>query len=285
MPLVCFLVGLLGRRAWGTFFSGFFAVFFVWSVKAFWADIQNDQILSNRIGAMVGLGTGEWLFVFTALIGAMLGALATLAGYYTKVAMHQTRLPAEARQLAWLSLDSEAGQEYWLAMNFAGDYASACHDQIHRRMSKALGVPVLGRIENHHNFAWKEQDADGNEIIVHRKGATPAGKGVLGIIPGSMTAPGFIVRGRGEVASINSASHGAGRVMSRRKAKQSITQQEVTNALKQAKVTLIGSGLDEAPMAYKDIREVMRQQEDLVDIVGTFQPRIVRMCGPNEGWD
>ncbi|MGD1839770.1 MAG: hypothetical protein ACFB0B_02580 [Thermonemataceae bacterium] len=84
MPLVCFLVGLLGRRAWGTFFSGFFAVFFVWSVKAFWADIQNDQILSNRIGAMVGLGTGEWLFVFTALIGAMLGALATLAGYYTK---------------------------------------------------------------------------------------------------------------------------------------------------------------------------------------------------------
>ena len=69
-------------------------------------------------------------------------------------------------------------------------------------------------VENHHNFAWKEM-YEGKEVIVHRKGATPAGKGVLGIIPGSMTAPGFIVKGKGENASINSASHGAGRQMSR----------------------------------------------------------------------
>jgi len=70
----------------------------------------------------------------------------------------------------------------------------------------AIGLPEtpLAMIENHHNFAWKETDASGNEIIVHRKGATPAGKGVLGIIPGSMATPGFIVRGKGSAESINS---------------------------------------------------------------------------------
>lgn len=103
-------------------------------------------------------------------------------------------LPKEARHLAWLDLDSEAGQEYWLAMNLAGGYASACHHQIHARLGQALGEAPLTMVENHHNFAWREQDAEGNAIIVHRKGATPAGRGGLGIIPGSRTAPGFIVR-------------------------------------------------------------------------------------------
>ena len=89
-------------------------------------------------------------------------------------------------------------------------------------------------IENHHNFAWKETDANGKEVIVHRKGATPAGKGVLGVIPGSMTAPGFIVRGKGDVSSINSASHGAGRVMSRTKAKNTLDKESVLKHLKDA---------------------------------------------------
>ena len=167
-------------------------------------------------------------------------------------------------------------------MNLAGDYASACHHQIHERMAKALGEQPLAMVENHHNFAWKEQDVEGEEIIVHRKGATPAGKGVLGIIPGSMTAPGFIVRGKGEQASINSASHGAGRVMSRTRAKQSLSRDEVRKHLKKAGVTVIGSGLDEAPQAYKDIHQVMKQQVDLVDVLGMFTPKVVRMCGANE---
>src|SRR5690606_13955591 len=129
------------------------------------------------------------------------------------------------------------------------------------------------------NFAWKEKDKNGNEIIVHRKGATPAGKGVLGIIPGSMTAPGYIVRGKGEEASINSASHGAGRTMSRTQAKNTLDKDEVMRHIHDAGVEVIGSGLDEAPMAYKDIRQVMASQKDLVEIVGSFQPKIVRMCG------
>ncbi|MEM9986515.1 MAG: RtcB family protein, partial [Bacteroidota bacterium] len=143
------------------------------------------------------------------------GLGAGIAKHYTNLAMQQTRLPKEARHLAWLDLSHELGTAYWRAMNLAGDYASACHHHIHHRLSKAIGEAPVVRIENHHNFAWKERLSDGQEVIVHRKGATPAGKGVLGVIPGSMTAPGFIVRGRGVAASIQSASHGAGRAMSR----------------------------------------------------------------------
>lgn len=207
------------------------------------------------------------------------GLGAAIANHYTRVAKSVCQLPDEAKHLAWLDLDSDEGQEYWIAMNLAGDYASACHHDIHRRMAKSLGIPTLRMVENHHNFAWKEEDADGDEVIVHRKGATPAGKGVLGIIPGSMTAPGFIVEGRGETASINSASHGAGRIMSRTRAKASLSQDYVNDHLKKAGVEVIGSGLDEAPMAYKDINAVMREQVDLVNILGTFAPKIVRMCG------
>jgi tRNA-splicing ligase RtcB (3'-phosphate/5'-hydroxy nucleic acid ligase) len=207
------------------------------------------------------------------------GLGANIAWHYTQIAMDVCKLPQEAKYLAWLDLATEAGQEYWLAMNLAGDYASACHHQIHERMAIGLRETPLAMIENHHNFAWKEKDAQGNELIVHRKGATPAGKGVLGIIPGSMATPGFIVRGKGLAASINSASHGAGRLMSRTKAKENILPGQVNKFLKQAGVELIGSGLDEAPMAYKNIHQVMASQKDLVEVLGSFMPKIVRMCG------
>lgn len=207
------------------------------------------------------------------------GLGANIARHYTKLAMDKCRLPQEAKHLAWLDLDSAEGQEYWLAMNLAGDYASACHHQIHDRIAIGLGETPLAMLENHHNFAWKENDAKGHEVIVHRKGATPAGRGVLGIIPGSMATPGFIVRGKGLAESINSASHGAGRTMSRTKAKQTILPGHVSKFLKEAGVELIGSGLDEAPMAYKDIHQVMNCQRELVDVLGSFMPRIVRMCG------
>lgn len=207
------------------------------------------------------------------------GLGAEIARHYTGIAMDQCKLPQEAKHLAWLDLNSEAGQEYWLAMNLAGDYASACHHQIHERIAVGLRDTPLAMIENHHNFAWKEKHVNGQEVIVHRKGATPAGAGVLGIIPGSMATPGFIVRGRGDAASIQSASHGAGRTMSRTKAKQTILPGHVNQFLKDAGVELIGSGLDEAPMAYKDIHQVMSHQRSLVDVLGSFMPRIVRMCG------
>ena len=223
------------------------------------------------------LAPGKYLAVLSHSGSRGLGA--NIASHYTKIAMDTCKLPQEAKHLAWLDLNTEAGQEYWLAMNLAGDYASACHHQIHERMAIGLRETPLAMIENHHNFAWKEYDALGEEIIVHRKGATPAGKGVLGIIPGSMATPGFIVRGKGIAASINSASHGAGRTMSRTKAKQIILGNDVNKFLKEAGVELIGSGLDEAPMAYKDIHQVMNSQKDLVEVLGSFMPKIVRMCG------
>jgi tRNA-splicing ligase RtcB len=223
------------------------------------------------------LGPGQYLALLSHSGSRGLGA--NIARHYTNIAMDKCKLPQEAKHLAWLDLDTEEGQEYWLAMNLAGDYASACHHQIHERMAIGLRETPLAMIENHHNFAWKEKDTAGNEIIVHRKGATPAGAGVLGIIPGSMATPGFIVRGKGMAGSINSASHGAGRTMSRTKAKQTILPGQVNKFLKAAGVELIGSGLDEAPMAYKDIHQVMNYQKDLVQVLGSFMPRIVRMCG------
>ncbi|MGV3589116.1 MAG: RtcB family protein [Adhaeribacter sp.] len=226
------------------------------------------------------LAPGSYLAILSHSGSRGMGA--TIAGHYTKVAMAACPLPPEAKHLAWLDLDTEAGQEYWLAMNLAGDYASACHHQIHQRLAAALALEPLVMIENHHNFAWKETDAAGNEVIVHRKGATPAGKGVLGIIPGSMATPGFIVRGKGQAASVNSASHGAGRTMSRTKAKATLNLPQVQQYLQAAGVEVIGSGLDEAPMAYKDIHQVMAAQQDLVEVVGTFYPKIVRMCGDEQ---
>jgi tRNA-splicing ligase RtcB len=221
------------------------------------------------------LAPGSYLAVLSHSGSRGLGA--SIAGHYTKIAKEVCRLPGEAQYLAWLDMNTEAGQEYWLAMNLAGDYASACHHHIHRRMAKSLGETPLAMIENHHNFAWKEKLADGKEVIVHRKGATPASKGTLGIIPGSMTHEGFIVRGKGEPDSLNSAAHGAGRRMSRTKAKEAISRKEMDQYLQKHGVELIGGGLDEAPMAYKDIREVMAFQQDLVEIVGVFKPKIVRM--------
>lgn len=222
-----------------------------------------------------GLPIGQYVGVLSHSGSRGFGA--NIARHYTKIAMEKCPLPKEAKHLAWLDLDSEEGQEYWLAMNLAGDYASACHDHIHKRLSKALGEKHIAKVENHHNFAWKEQLENGENVIVHRKGATPAGKSVLGIIPGSMTAPGFIVRGKGNITSLNSASHGAGRTMSRTKAKNSITQSELKKILKNEGVELIGGGLDEAPLAYKNIHDVMDAQRNLVDVLGTFLPKIVRM--------
>lgn len=228
---------------------------------------EKDEIL--------GVEKGRYLALLTHSGSRGLGA--TLAGHYTRIAKEQCKLPAYAANLAYLDMNSEAGQEYWLAMNLAGDYASACHEVIHRKLTKAIGATVLAKVENHHNFAWKEM-LNGEEVIVHRKGATPAGKGVMGIIPGSMTAPGFLVRGKGDVSAIHSASHGAGRQMSRTQAIKNVSKADLRNILQEIGVSLIGGGLDEAPMAYKDIHQVMASQTALVDVVAKFSPKMVRMA-------
>jgi tRNA-splicing ligase RtcB len=216
---------------------------------------------------------------YTALLthSGSRGLGSAIARHYTQIAMNTCKLPRHAQQLAWLDLKSEAGQEYWLTMTLAGDYAKACHERIHGNLLKTLGLKALHVVENHHNFAWKEQLADGRNAIVHRKGATPAHKGQLGIIPGSMTTPAYLVSGKGEANSLNSASHGAGRAMSRQRAKESMTVSAMKKLLTNAGVTLIGGTVEENPSAYKDIETVIAAQHDLVNIEGKFNPRIVRM--------
>jgi tRNA-splicing ligase RtcB len=224
----------------------------------------------------LGLNAGNYAAILSHSGSRSLGA--NVAQHYTNIAMNKCKLPREAKHLAWLDLNSEEGQEYWLSMNLAGEYAKACHDVVHENVCDALNVSVLRTIENHHNFAWKEKLGDGLEYIVHRKGATPATEGVLGIIPGSMTAPGYVVSGLGNESSLNSAAHGAGRRMSRLKAKNSVTMSSLKKELQAEKVTLIGGGPEEAPGAYKDIELVMKSQTTLVKIEGKFHPRIVRMA-------
>jgi tRNA-splicing ligase RtcB len=201
-----------------------------------------------------------------------------IANTYSQIARDtHPYLDKSMAHLGWLPMNDQVGQEYWLSMELAGRYAVANHRVIHQRIAKALNMRAAAVVENHHNFAWREELTDGREVYVHRKGATPAAKGVLGVIPGSMGDPGYVVRGLGNADSLNSAAHGAGRQMSRNQALSSITKPMRDQYLREKGVTLLGGGLDEAPQAYKPINEVIAAQMDLVEIVGRFRPRVVMM--------
>ncbi len=224
-----------------------------------------------------GVPAGKYVAILTHSGSRGLGS--KIATHFTKLAESKhPLLPPEYKKLAWLSLDDEDGIAYWLAMELAGDYASANHHCIHHHLLKELGLQPLLQVENHHNFAFREKH-NSKELIVHRKGATPAGNGVLGIIPGSMADPGFLVMGKGNAQSLDSAAHGAGRAMSRKAAKDKYRWSSVKDELKHKRVKLISAGLDEVPGAYKNIHEVMAAQSELVDIIAQFQPRLVKMAG------
>jgi tRNA-splicing ligase RtcB len=228
----------------------------------------------------LGLPAGEYLAILSH--SGSRGTGAKIADHYSKLARAQhPELPKELSFLSWLELDHESGAEYWHAMNLMGDYASRTHGVIHERLAVALSTSVLAGVENHHNFAWSERHG-GRELIVHRKGATPAGDGVLGMIPGTMATPGFVVRGRGVAASLHSASHGAGRAMSRTASRDRFTWKQIRPLLEEAGVRVLAAGIDENPLSYKDIVEVMAAQADLVETVGRFDPRIVRMADAGE---
>lgn len=232
----------------------------------------------------LGLKAGEYLALLSH--SGSRGVGFKIAHHYSQLAMSlQPDLDRSVRHLAWLALESHEGQEYWLSMELAGRFASANHQIIHQRVSKAVGLKPTSTVENHHNFAWKVRipapagfGSGEREVIIHRKGATPADAGVLGVIPGSMADPGYVVRGLGRVESLYSAAHGAGRAMSRKAAISSLTRTERDRYLKEHGVTLLGGGLDESPQAYKSIEAVMTAQADLVAVIGRFVPRLVRMA-------
>lgn len=224
--------------------------------------------------------------IYTALLShsGSRGLGLHVANHFSELAQQlHPELPENLKRLAWLELDSQEGKDYWEAMELCGEYAEANHELIHESVIGALGCGVLGFVENHHNFAWKEM-YDGEELIVHRKGATPAGKGKLGVVPGSMGSPGFIVRGKGNAESFNSCSHGAGRVMSRAAAFRTLKHADMKKILKEQGISLIGGTLDESPEVYKDINKVTDGQRDLVDVLAKFEPKLVRMAAEGNQW-
>ncbi len=227
--------------------------------------------------AELGLDAGQYVALLSH--SGSRGTGAAVCSTYSGIA--RSKLPKKFEDLAylsWLSLDSQEGQEYWAAMNLMGDYAAANHDRDPPSGPPSCwGGQIIAGVENHHNFAWKEIH-DGRELIVHRKGATPAGPGVLGVIPGSMADPAYVVRGKGNADSLNSASHGAGRRMSRRKARDKYSWKAVKNDLAKRGIRVLSAGADEVPGVYKNIEDVMREQADLVERVARFDPKIVKMC-------
>lgn len=181
--------------------------------------------------------------------------------------------------LNWLPTDSEEGAAYMNDMQWAVDYALLNRQLMLRMALKILGVrwDESKIINQPHNYVALEHHYKRN-VYVHRKGATRARKGELGIIPGSMGTPSYIVQGKGHHESFMSASHGAGRVMGRRRAKDELTVQQFEAKMSATFTKAEVDKLDESPMAYKNINEVMEQQSPLVNIVKELHP-IITMKG------
>ncbi len=205
-----------------------------------------------------------------------------LATHYVGLAERETRAIARGvpKGYEWLSTLSEAGQEYLAVMELMGRYAQANHHLIHDLFLQRTGLSQLGRWENHHNFAWVE----GSQVI-HRKGATPAGLGQVGIIPGSSGTASYIVEGLGDPASLNSSSHGAGRPFSRSEAKRRHDPAFVADWMRVHDILTFGLAPDEALTAYKDIDRVMALQTDLVKPVARLLPKVVIMGGQSDDGD
>lgn len=205
-----------------------------------------------------------------------------------------------------LDLANPIGHDYWHLMSLAGRYAYAGREWVARKVVEILGAREMELVHNHHNFAWKETHG-GEEVVVIRKGATPAFPGQLGFIGGSMGDDAVIVRGATvaesespeiaatQRAALYSTVHGAGRVMSRtaaagkrkRKTGEIITPGRVTPEMmhewvSEKGVMLRGGGLDESPHVYRRLPEVLAAQEGTVEVLHTLRPLIVVMAGANE---
>lgn len=184
--------------------------------------------------------------------------------------------------LAFFREDTKEFSLYANEMNYCIEFALANRKLMMERVKDAFDQEVSGAefsdfINKPHNFAAHETHF-GKDVIVHRKGATRAREGELGMIPGSQGAPSFIVKGKGQPQAFDSCSHGAGRVMSRTKAKKTLSVKEQIKPLEEKGILHAirhKSDLDEAPGSYKDIKEVMANQADLVDIVIELQPLAV----------
>ena len=193
-----------------------------------------------------------------------------------KIVCHKDFPSLPDTDLSFLSIDSEEGRQYFNAMNYCLDFAAANRKMMMDRITEIIaletGAVVEEEIGIHHNYAALE-DHFGKQVLVHRKGAIQAEEGQMGIIPGSMGSPSYITLGLGNPESFKSSSHGAGRRMGRSEAKRRLNLKEEQSRMKGIVHGLKSSrDLDEAPGSYKDIDEVMRNQNDLVKIRVALRP-------------
>ena len=213
----------------------------------------------------------------------------SICKHYQRLAVEGCKARGESppRELEHLPMDSDLGQAYLADMHWAQDYAlenrrrmlmnvlSCVDDAASSQLGQALVVPPEDIINVHHNFAALEEHF-GQRVLVHRKGATRAFKDQLGIIPGAMGRASYIVRGKGNVDSFCSCSHGAGRVLSRTKAAAQVSANDLRAMMDAAGVDFDArrakAFCDEAPVAYKDIDQVIREQADLVEPVFRLEP-------------
>jgi tRNA-splicing ligase RtcB len=193
-----------------------------------------------------------------------------------------------------LDLDTPLGQDYFAAMNLAGRYAYAGREWVSYTLADAFNATILDEVHNNHNFAWREEH-DGEELIVVRKGATPAFPGQRGFVGGSMGDISVILEGRDSEQSkkaLYSTIHGAGRLMSRTQAKGNYRGRDLTQSaikpdmiydrLQKQGVELRGGGLDEAPQVYRQLKDVLHYHQDTITIQHYLNPIGVVMDGPEQ---
>ncbi|HWF97031.1 MAG TPA: RtcB family protein [Xanthobacteraceae bacterium] len=180
--------------------------------------------------------------------------------------------------------DSELGRRYIAAMELAGRYSYAGREWVVERVRKIVGGAVTDMVHNHHNYAWRETH-DGRDLWVVRKGATPAFPGQRGFVGGSMGDDAVIIEGVDSPqarASLYSTVHGAGRLFGRKEAKRRFTKPEMDAWLQQRGVTLIGADLDESPMAYRRLPDVLARHAGTIRVLHTLRPFAVAMAGAGE---
>lgn len=211
-----------------------------------------------------------------------------VATHYNKVAkldLQKKGVDTQALNgINYMPIDSQAGQDYLTDMEWCQRYAFQNRKAMQKTMLDIL-EDVSGKPANmeesvniHHNYCACEDCGNGRKLWVTRKGATSAKLGEMGIIPGSMGTGSYITRGKGNLMSWSSSSHGAGRRMSRRQAKETIPQEDFEDVMQGVVCDTHPSVKDEAPQAYKDLSVVMKNQESLTDVVCRLLP-IVNVKG------
>jgi tRNA-splicing ligase RtcB len=269
------------------------------------------EALKDKASAQLGtVGSGNhYVDVFSdeqgrVWVGVHFGSRGfghTVASGFLALAQNEkwgTRVPERE---ALLDLSAPIGDAYWSLMELGGKYAYAGREWVARKIVSMLGGNELDLVHNHHNFAWKEKHG-GEELVVVRKGATPAFPGQRGFVGGSMGDDAVILEGTTSApekseAALWSTVHGAGRVMSRTEARGKkkgwgpkarivapgkVSWQMVNDWLGPKGVILRGGGLDEAPQAYRRLPDVLAAQGETVRVLHTLKPLIVVMAGENE---